>query len=57
MTQIFPNHPIIDQANAMIWNGAEAMVVLPRVRTHYGSQNVNVAAMHTAEKKVWAQRS
>ena len=29
----------------------------PRVRTHYGSQNVTVAAMQMAEKKVWAQRS
>ena len=29
----------------------------PRLRTHYGSQKVTVAAMQMAEKKVWAQRS
>jgi hypothetical protein len=28
-----------------------------RLRTHYPSQNVTVAAMQIAEKKVWAQRS
>ena len=30
MTQIFPDHPIIDRANAMIWSGAQATVVLPK---------------------------
>ena len=29
MTQIFPNHPIVDQANAIICNGAQTTVVLP----------------------------
>ena len=28
-----------------------------RLRTHYPSQKVTVAAMQIAEKKVWAQRS
>jgi hypothetical protein len=31
--------------------------ISPRLRTHYASQKVRVAAMQMAEKKVWAQRS
>lgn len=31
--------------------------VIPRLRTHCGSQKMTVAAMQMAEKKVWAQRS
>ena len=44
MTQIFPNHPIVDQANAMIWNGADAMVVLP-------SRDVREAWLHTPRSR------
>lgn len=29
MTQVFPNSPFVAQANAMIWGGAVATVVLP----------------------------
>jgi hypothetical protein len=32
-------------------------VLKARLRTHYRSQNVNVAAMQMAEKKVWAHLS
>jgi hypothetical protein len=34
-----------------VWGGQT------RLRTHYASQKVRVAAMQMAEKKVWAQRS
>ena len=44
MMQIFPNHPIVDQANAMIWNGADAMVVLP-------SRDVRVAWLLTPRSR------
>ena len=44
MTQIFPNHPIVEQANAMIWNGAEAMVVLP-------NRDVREAWLHTPRSR------
>ncbi len=44
MWQIFPDHPIIGQANAMIWSGAQATVVLP-------GQEVRETWLHTPTSK------
>jgi len=44
MTQIVPNHPIVEQANAMIWSGAEATVVLP-------GREIREAWLHTPTSK------